>query len=218
MLPSTPPSKILLACTPFSSLELACLSSPCHRSDLPSLSFAMVQISLTLTLSRPTVWCYGETALFVFLLSKAALAYLITALFVSLRPLSPFQQAQYVQVSLLKPMSFFKLFAGLGSISKHATTLFFSYLTSATLFCPLLHLSFCLDLSGRFDRNRPHSLLLLYQATGHCFSRGTTRLISWPDGSANRALCDPLQFLSPYLLCPLFSFPGLEAYCPIEIL
>ena len=44
------------------------------------------------------------------------------------------------------------------------------------------------------------------------FSQGTTRLMSWPDGSATNALCNPLKYLSLYFLYPLFAFLGLEAY------
>ena len=71
------------------------------------------------------IWNSGLTALFLFLflLARAALAYLPTALSVALRPLFPFQQAQYVQVFPLKPASFCKLFAGLGSTNKSVTSL-----------------------------------------------------------------------------------------------
>ena len=58
------------------------------------------------------------------------MAYLPTALSVALRPLFCFQQAQYAQVFLLKPVPFCMLFAHLGSTNKSATSLlFFSYLT-----------------------------------------------------------------------------------------
>ena len=77
-------------------LRLSLLSSSCSRFG--PLSLAKVQLSLTLTLSHLTIWCSGQTALFPFLLAKATLAYLPTALSVALRPLFPFQQAQYVQV------------------------------------------------------------------------------------------------------------------------
>ena len=97
------------------------LSSPC--SALIHLSLAKVRLSLSLTLSHLMIWCSGQTALFLFLLTKMALAYLPTALSVALRPLSPFQQAQYAQVFLLKPAPFCKLFAGLGSINKSSTSL-----------------------------------------------------------------------------------------------
>ena len=44
----------------------------------------------------------------------------------ALRPLFLSQQAQYAQVSLLKPAPFCKLFAGLGSTNKSATSLLLS--------------------------------------------------------------------------------------------
>ena len=58
------------------------------------------------------------TALFFFLLARAAPVILRTALSVTLRPLFPFQQTQYAQVSLLKPASFCTFFAGFGSTNK----------------------------------------------------------------------------------------------------
>ena len=62
----------------------------------------------------------------------------------ALRPLFPFQQAQYVQVFPLKPASFCTPFAGLGSFNKSAISLLSSYYLTLVLFsplCPLLHLS-----------------------------------------------------------------------------
>ena len=61
------------------------------------------------------IWCFGQTALFLFILVRAAPAFLPTALSVALRPLFPFRQAQYGQVFPLKPAPFCMLFAGLGS-------------------------------------------------------------------------------------------------------
>ena len=98
------------------------LSTPCSRSDPPP-SLAKVRLSLTLTLSPLMVWCFGHTALFLFLLVRAAPAFLPTALSVALRPLFPFRQAQYAQVSPLKPAPFCTLFAGLGSTNKSAISL-----------------------------------------------------------------------------------------------
>ena len=58
------------------------------------LSFAAVFFtSLTLN-ALLTMWCSGQTALFFSLLAKTALAYLPTALSVTLRPHFSFQQAQ----------------------------------------------------------------------------------------------------------------------------
>ena len=71
-------------------------------------------------------------ALFLFLLAWAAPAYLSTGISVALKPLFPFQQAQYDQVSPLKPAPFCMLCAGLGSTNKSAISLLFSsYLTLA---------------------------------------------------------------------------------------
>ena len=49
------------------------------------------------------IWYFGQTALFLFLFARVALAYLPTALSVALRPFFAFRQAQYVQVFLLMP-------------------------------------------------------------------------------------------------------------------
>ena len=102
------------------------------------------------------MWYSGQTALFLFFLTKAAPAFLPTALFVALRPLFPFRQVQYDQVSLLKPAPFCTLFAGLGSINKSATSLLFSYYPTLALFsppCSLIQLSSYLKLCGRSGRN-----------------------------------------------------------------
>ena len=69
------------------------------------------------------MWFSGQTALL--LLAKAALAYLPTAFSAALRPLFPFQQAQYAHVFLLKPAPFCTLLADLGSTNKFATSLLF---------------------------------------------------------------------------------------------
>ena len=91
---------------------------PLHAPALIPLSLAKVRLSLTLTLSHLTIWYFEQTTLF--LLAKVALAYLPTALSVALRPLFPVRQAQYAQVSSLKPAPFCTLFAGLGSTNKSA--------------------------------------------------------------------------------------------------
>ena len=75
------------------------------------------------------MWCFGQTALFLFLLGRATPAFLQTALSVALRSLFPFQQAQYAQVFPLKPVPFCTLFAGLSSTIKSAIFHLFYYLT-----------------------------------------------------------------------------------------
>ena len=83
------------------------------------------------------IWYSGQTALFPFLLAKAAPAYLPTALSVALRPLFPFRQAQYAQVFPLKPsVPFCKLSASLGSTNKSAIFLLFSFCLTLVLSSP----------------------------------------------------------------------------------
>ena len=154
------------------------------------------------------IWCLGLTAVLLFLLAKAASAYLPTALSVALKPLFLFRQAQYFQVFLLKYAPFCMLFAGLGSTNKSATSLLFSFYLTLVLSsppCPLLHLSFCLSLSGTSGRNCLLSLPVLLGYNGSLdtrFSRGTMRLMSWPDG---KRYLRPLQSLEVSLLLSLVS-------------
>ena len=160
--------------------------------------------SPTLTLS-PLMICYsGQTALFLFLLARAAPAFLPTALSVALRPLFPFRQAQFVPVFPLKPAPFCTLFAGLGNTIKSAIFLLFSSCLTLVLSsppCPLLHLSCYLKLCGRSGRNCPSSPPVLPGYNGSPdtrFSRGTTQLMSLPDGE--RCLHPPQSLVVSLLL------------------
>ena len=105
---------------------------PLHALALIPLTLAKVWLSPTLTLSPLMIWYSGQTALFLFLVARAAPAFLPTALSVALRPLFPFRQVQYVPVFPLKPAPFCTLFAGLGNTIKSAIShLFFSCLALA---------------------------------------------------------------------------------------
>ena len=184
------------------------LSSSCSRSDLPlSRQGAALAHLDALPLM---IWYSGQTALFLFVLEKAAPAYLPTAFSVALRPLFPFQQAQFVQVFPLKPAPFCTLFAGLGSTKKPSTSLLFSnYLTLvlSSPLGPLLHLFFYLKLSDRSSRNCPLSPPVVSGYNGSSntrFFRGTTRLMRWPDGER---YLRPLQSLVVSLLLSLVSTP-----------
>ena len=152
----------------------------------------------------------------LFLLARAALTYLLTALSVALKPLFPFQQAQCVQVFPLKPPPFCTLYADLGSTNKPATFLLFSsYLTLSPRYFVLFSvLSFTSKLTSRFVRNCLLSPPVLSGYNGSPdtgFSRGTTRPMSWPDGESYSCL---LQFCVVSLLLSLVStFLGLEACC-----
>ena len=181
---------------------------PPHALALTPLSLAKVRLSPTLTLYPLMIWYSGPTALFLFLLARAALAYLPTALSVALRPLFHFQQAQFVQVSLLKPAPFCELFSGFGSTIKSAIFfLFSSYLTLVLSSSPcfVLHLSSCLKLCGRSGRNCFFSTPVLSGYNGSPdtrFSWGATRLMSWPDGER---YLRSLQSLAVFLLLSLVS-------------
>ena len=191
MFPSTCSREALVACPYFPPWNLSSftvestVSTPCSRSDPPLSRQGAVLAHLD---SLPLmIWCFGQTALFLFLLARAAPAFLPIALSVALRPLFPFRQAQYVQVFPLKPAPFCTLFAGLGSTNKSAIFLLFYYLTLVLSSppCPLLHLSSCLKLCGKSGRNcilSPPVLLDYNGSPDTRFSRGTTRLMSWPDG------------------------------------
>ena len=115
----------LLACPLFFPWDLPSPWSPPFPIHAPApilLSLAKVRLSPTLTLFLLMIWHSELTAVFLYLLARAALAYLSTALSMALRPLFPFQQARYAQVFPLKPAPFYTLFAGLGSTNKSATS------------------------------------------------------------------------------------------------
>ena len=177
---------------------------PLHALALIPLTLAKVRLSPILTLSPLMIWYSGQTALFQFLLARAAPAFLPTALSVALRPLFPFPQAQYTPVFPLKPAPFCTLFAGLGNTIKSAIfLLFFSCLTLVlpSLLCPLVHLSSYPKLCGRPGRNCLFSPPVQSGYNGSPdtrFSRGTTRLTSLPDGE--RCLRPPQSLVVSLLL------------------
>ena len=176
-----------------------------HALALILLFLAKVRLSPILTLSPLMIWYSGQTALFLFLLARAAPAYLPTALSVALRPLFPFRQAQYVQVFPLKPAPFCTLFAGLGSTNKSTVSPLLSYYLTLVLSsppCPLLHLSSYLKLCGRSGRNCLLCPPVLSGYNGfpdtHIY-RGTTRLTSFPDGGALLVPSATPCSLSPFI-------------------
>ena len=162
-----------------------------------------VRFNSSKTTGRINIKYSGQTALFLFLLVRAAPAFLPTALSVALRPLFPFRQAQFVPVFPLKPAPFCTLFAGLGNTIKSAVfLLFFSCLTLVLSSppCPLLHLSCYLKLCGRSGRNClfPPVLSGYNGSPDTRFSRGTTQLMSLPDGE--RCLRPPQSLVVSLLL------------------
>ena len=145
-----------------------------HAPALIPSSLTKVRLSFTLTLSHLTIWYFGQTALFFFFLAKTVLANLPTTRSVALGLPFPFQQPQYAQVFPLKPASLCKLSAGLSSTNKSATSFLLSFsLTLALLSppCPLLRLSFYLNLTRRSGRN---SFLFLFVLSGYKWVLGHT--------------------------------------------
>ena len=148
-----------------------------HDLALILLSLAKVRLSPTLTLSHLMIWYSGQTALFLFLLARAAPAFLPTALSVALMPLFPFRQAQFVPVFPIKSAPFCTLFVGLGSTNKPATSPLFFYYLTLVLFstpCSLLHFSSYFKLCGRSGRNCLFSScsIRLQWVPGHSFLPG----------------------------------------------
>ena len=128
MLCSTCSREALVACPPFPPWNLpsftleSTLPTPCSRSDPPHSCQGAALAHLD-SLPPHDLVLWTLTALSLFLLARAAPAFLSTALSVALRPLFPFRQAQYAQVFPLKPAPFCMLFASLGSTNKSAISL-----------------------------------------------------------------------------------------------
>ena len=128
----------------------------------------------------------------------------LTSLLVALRPLFSFRQAQFAQVFPLKQAPFCTPSAGVGSNNKSAISFFFSSYMTLILpspLCPLLHLFFYLKLCGRSGRNCLFSPPVPSDYNGSPdtrFSRGTTRLMSWPNGE--RCLRPPQSLVVSLLL------------------
>ena len=189
-----------------------------HAPALISLSIAKVRLLPTLTLPPHdlVLWTDGSVP-FPFgkggsgVLANCSLSGTESSLFIS--------TGQYVQVFRLKPEPFCTLFADLGRTSMSATSLVISYCLTLVLSsppCPLLHLSSFPELCGRSGRNcllSPSVLSGYNWSPDTHFSRGITRLMTWPDGE--RYLRPPQPFIVTLfsLESPLLSYHGLEAYC-----
>ena len=212
MLPSTCSREVLLACPPCLLWNLpsftmeSTLSTPCSRPD--SLCLAKVRLSPILALTLPhdlVLWADGSVP-FPFgkggsaVLANCSLCGTEATLSFSAGPVCSSISAEACAI----------LHALCWSRQHQQVCHFSSLLLLLTLVlssppCPFLHLSSYLKLCGRSGRNcllSPPVLLDYNGSPDTCFSRGTTRLTSWPDGE--RYLC-PLQSLVVFLLLPLVS-------------
>ena len=183
------------------------LPSPCSRSDL-FFSLAKVRLLFTLTLSHHTIWCLKQTALFFFFLAKAVLAYLPTALCGSEATLSFSAGPVYSSFST----EACAILQALRWSRQHQQVCLFSFLLflfdSRSVLATLSSApSFLLpqtlwQISGINCLLFPPVLQGYNGSPDTCLFRGTTRLISWPDGE--RYSC-PLQSLVVSLLLSLVS-------------
>ena len=207
MLPSTCSRKALVACPPCPPWNLlsftveSTLSSSCSRSDPPhSRQGAALAHLDSLPPHDLVFWTDGSVP---FPFGKSGSGVLANCSLCGTEATLSFSAGPVCSSFSLKPAPFCTLFAGLGNT---ISLLFFSCLTLALSSppCPLLHLSCCPKLCGRSGRNCPSPPVLSgYNGSPDTrFSRGTTQLISLPDGE--RCL-HPLQPLVVSLLLPLVS-------------
>ena len=185
---------------------------PLYALALIPLSPAKVRLSPTLTLSPLMIWCSGQTALFLFLLARAAPAYLPTAL--SAGPVCSSFSAeacailhalcwsrQHQQVchfySLLLLSDSRSVLATLSSPP--------SFLSSQTLWQIWQELSSLSSCSIRLQWIPGHSFLPGNDPADELARRGTLL-------APSAIPCS----LSALIFC-IYSFLGLEAYCVIKV-
>ena len=156
MLSSASSRKALVVCPSFPPRNLpsltvkSTLSTPCSRSDLPlSRQGAGLAHLDSLSPHDLVLWTDGSVP---FPFGKDGSGVLAVCSLCGTEATLSFSAGQFVHVFLLKPAPFCTPFAGLGSTNKSAISLLFSsYLTLVVSSppCPLLHLSFYLQLCGR---------------------------------------------------------------------
>ena len=188
MLPSTSPREVLLACpssllcnlpsftvesnAPFLSMLLLLSPLPCQGVALAHLdSFPLYHLVLWTDRSVPFPFGKGRSGI----LANCSLCGTKATFF--------FQQAQYVQVFLLKSAPFCTVFAGLSSTNKSATSLRLlsdSGSVLATLSSP--HLFLYLNYSGRNCFLSPPVLSDYNGSPDTHFSWGTMQLMGGPNG------------------------------------
>ena len=132
-----------------------------------------------MTLSHLTIWCSGQMALFLLFLAKTALACLVTAGTEATLSFLAGPVCSSFSVEACAILQF------LCWSRQHHKFCHFSFPPLRLSLCPLLRLSFYLNFSGRSGRNclLSPSVPSSYNGSSDTrFSRGATRLMSWPDG------------------------------------
>ena len=208
MLPSTCPREALFACPPSHPRKLPSfivefsLFSSCFCSDLLITRQALAHLDSLLSHDL-VLWTDGSVYF-----GKGGSGVLANCSLCRTEASLPFQQAQCARVFPMKLAPFCMLFAGLGSTIKLVIFLLFSsyvILALSSLPCSLFYLFFYHKLFGRSDRNDLLSPSVLSGYNGSPdirFSRGTTRLMCWPDGER---YLRPLRFLVVSFLLSLVS-------------
>ena len=187
---------------------------PLHAPALILLSLAKVRLSPILALSPLMIWYCGQTAVFLFLLARAAPAFLPSALSGTEATLS-FSTGPVCSSFSTEACA---ILHALCWSRQHQQVCHFSSLlvlsvsrsVFTTLFSPP---SFLLSQTLSQITQKLSSLsscsIRLQWVPGHSFLPETTRLMSWPDGE--RCLRPPQSFVVSLLLClvcTLFSGTG----------
>ena len=151
-----------------------------HALALISLFLAKVRLLLTLTLSPLMIWCFGSVS---FGLGKGGSGLRANCSLCGIKATLSFSASP---VCSSFSAEVWPILQALCWSPQHQQVCPFSYWTLAlsSRLCPLLHLSFYLNLSGRSGRNcllSPPVLLSYNGSPDTCSSRETTRLMSWPD-------------------------------------
>ena len=205
MLPSTCSREALVACPPCPPWNLpsftveSTLSSPCSRSDPPhSRQGAALAHLDSLPPHDLVLWTDGSVP---FPFGKGGSGVLANCSLCGTGATLSFSSGPVCSSFSAEACA---LFASLGNTIKSAIFLLFSSCLTLVLSsppCSLLHLSCYLKLCGRSGRNCPSSPPVLSGYNGSPdtrFSRGTTQLMSLPDGE--RCLRPPQSLVVSLLL------------------
>ena len=155
--------------------------SPLHAPALILLSLAKGRISPIFTLSPLMIWCFGQTALFLFPFGKDGFGLLANCSLCGTEATLSFSAGPVCSSFSAEACAILHALAGLGSTNKFSISLLFSYYVTLVLSsppCPILHIFSYLKLCGRSGRNCLLSPPVLSDYNGSPdirFSRETTR-------------------------------------------